>query len=557
MDCKQAQVLMTPHIMGYPEPSSNQYAQFEAHLAHCPECAAEYEQTKDTIAFISAHKAQFSAALAAVESEADRQTRIEQSWRCIEAKLDRIEAEERRRKWARIHRAAAVAACVMVAMTLLLRFSKSPESPISTPTQVASDFNIELLYDSGPVSVAPGQQLRTAPDQLQTLIINRNHRITMNANTSLAVYPYTQAGRSGCRIKLAGGQILAHVQPDTGPFLVATPHGKAIITGTVFDIDAAPSTTTLVVSEGLVHFQSPKGVVEVGAGRLSKIIGGAAPTTPVGCNAAEVMAWATGHELKTVLAKIHHDAGDYELTHLLSPAISGPVDLESIDYEAWVRNKRDWFKREFPWIFELQSALGEQGIELDYPRLLIETGNIRQFAYPAASPTRILSVEPDSLLKTAAGHGFNRARLLQNVPAARSAIENPRRQKELFTGLTGLHKWAENVNRALSADREPAPDILFYSLHAATYLANTKTLLWLAVNAGQVTVPPNDRDRLLAMLQSQVEAANSLVGNIIKLLWTSHNRPCEGYWELSKNVTDDITAIITAEKEISRYEQSK
>jgi hypothetical protein len=105
----------------------------------------------------------------------------------------------------------------------------------------------------------------------------------------------------------------------------------------------------------------------------------------------------------------------------LSAAISGPVDLESIDYNAWVRDKRDWFEREFPWIFELQAALGQEGIELDYPRLLIETGNIRRFAYPAASPTRILSLNPNSLLKTAAAYGLDKP----TKPAKPSVLSPP------------------------------------------------------------------------------------------------------------------------------------
>ncbi|MHC4867040.1 MAG: hypothetical protein ACYTEX_23425, partial [Planctomycetota bacterium] len=149
----------------------------------------------------------------------------------------------------------------------------------------------------------------------------------------------------------------------------------------------------------------------------------------------------------------------------------------------------------------------------------------------------------------------------QNVAAARSAIENPSRRKELFTGVTGLHKWAENLNRALNADQEPDPGILLYSLGASTYLANTRTLLWLAVNTGQFPVAPRHKDRVLVLLRTQVETANSLTGNIIQLLWTSHDRPCEGYWKLSENVTDDVAAVIaaitTAEEEIPQYDQTK
>ncbi|MHC4751326.1 MAG: hypothetical protein ACYTFW_15825, partial [Planctomycetota bacterium] len=115
------------------------------------------------IAFVKAHKADFARALEAIESRNQEQTSLEQGWCAIEAKLDHIEAQQQKQRWVRIRRAAAVAACIMVAVPLLLIFSKSPKPPISTPTQVASDFSIEMLYDSGPMSVAPGQQLRTPP----------------------------------------------------------------------------------------------------------------------------------------------------------------------------------------------------------------------------------------------------------------------------------------------------------------------------------------------------------------------------------------------------------
>jgi hypothetical protein len=268
------------------------------------------------------------------------------------------------------------------------------------------------------------------------------------------------------------------------------------------------------------------------------------------------MAWAVGHELKTVLAKIKHHADNYDLVPLSSPAVSEPPDLESIDYQEWTKNKRHWFKRQFPWIFELQTALAKQGIQLDYPRLLIESGDIRQFAYPAASATRIPSLDPNSLLKTAGAYGFDKPWLVKKMRAARTA-ENAPTPKERLTGLTAFEKWAENINRAMSADREPAPDILLYSLHAATYLANTRSLLWFGVKSGRVAVGAKDKERVLALLRSQVRAANSLAGNMIQLLWTSYDRPCEGYWELSRNVTDNLTAIITAENEILEYDQTK
>jgi len=99
--------------------------------------------------------------------------------------------------------------------------------------------------------------------------------------------------------------------------------------------------------------------------------------------------------------------------------------------------------------------------------------------------------------------------------------------------------------------------MLLYSLHAGTYLANTRTLLWLRVDRGEPLCRPEDRNELLTTLETQVHAADKLSRNIIELLRTSYDRPCEGYWELTENVTEDIAAIIAAEKEVLQHEQSK
>ena len=44
-------------------------------------------------------------------------------------------------------------------------------------------------------------------------------------------------------------------------------------------------------------------------------------------------AWATGHELKAALAQIEPYSDDYDLTDLWLSAVSGPIDLERINYD--------------------------------------------------------------------------------------------------------------------------------------------------------------------------------------------------------------------------------
>ena len=69
----------------------------------------------------------------------------------------------------------------------------------------------------------------------------------------------------------------------------------------------------------------------------------------------------------------------YDITNLPLFVTPEPVVLESVDYEQWVEQKREWFKQQFPWIFQLKDALAKEGVEVDYAELLIKTGDIWQF----------------------------------------------------------------------------------------------------------------------------------------------------------------------------------
>ena len=52
MDCKEAQILFAPHIMGDLEHGPGLYSQLEAHLLSCQACRERYEIRNQTIAFI-------------------------------------------------------------------------------------------------------------------------------------------------------------------------------------------------------------------------------------------------------------------------------------------------------------------------------------------------------------------------------------------------------------------------------------------------------------------------------------------------------------------------
>jgi len=569
MNCKEAENLFVEHILGELAPDLEQLRELEAHLSSCEACGGLYEDSKETVELIEAHKAEFAAALESVESKTVSQEELERSWRGIEAKLDKLEAQERREKRGRIHRilvkVSAAAACLMIGVFAYLMLSNLARPEKSARPQVVSvpagTIRIQMLSDDGSTLIPAGRQIASA-NSLKTLVINEKHRIVLNSDTTVSLEPQAQNNRVGCLVKLTSGRIYAHVEHDGNPFVVSTAHGRAVITGTTFDIKATDRSTTLVVADGSVKFESEKGVVEVAAGQVSKIIANSAPTSPVSCNTTELTAWvpmaqATGYELRTALAKIGSYTETYDLTDLGLSAISGPIDLERINYEDWVGEKRDWFKREFPWIFQLQSALAAEGIEADYPELLISSGDIRQFAYPETSPQQIPILYFGSLLKAASRYGFDEQWLTANIPAARFAINDPAAAKGRLTGLKAFEAWASCFEQVRKSSEALDSGTLLSSLHAGTYLANTRTLTWFSINNGRHALRPEDKSPVLDLLQTEVNTANELIGHVISLFAASAEQPCDECQGMLDGIIEGISTITSSEERILEYEARK
>ncbi|MHC4693587.1 MAG: FecR family protein, partial [Planctomycetota bacterium] len=312
MDCREAQILLAPHIMGDLNCDSRS-RELLAHLFSCQACSEEYTAIQGTIEFIDEHKALFADAFETTDKKkAAEQVEIQHNWKDIQAKLAKIETQERKEKQARfltkLWKVSAAAACVAVGISVffILSNSKMLKRPILQPLAVASgqSIKIELLSDTGNVIIPADKEVKTTAIELKTLIINDKHRMVMNSDTILRIEPLMENGSLGCLVKLASGEILAHIEPDGNPFVVSTAHGKATINGTTFDVKATNDTTMLVVSEGTVRFESEEGVVEVSADRISEIVAKSAPSKPMFCNASELTAWAIGRETRTGLVEI-------------------------------------------------------------------------------------------------------------------------------------------------------------------------------------------------------------------------------------------------------------
>ena len=502
MNCIEAKILSVAHILGDLDSNSEQCRQLESHLAFCQVCAEEYKNSKWAIRFIEEHKAEFAVAFETTDREkAAEQEEIELSWKRIEARLDELEVQERKGKRTKfrrlIVRASSVAACLVIGISTFLTYSIYSKPKVALKPSV----RIELVSDNGNILIPADRQI-VSSDELKTLIIDGKHRMVMNTNTILAVESLRENNNTGCFVKLASGRIYTHVEHDGNPFVVDTVHGKAVITGTTFDVKITDNSTTLIVSEGTVQFESEKGVVKVATGQTSEIVGQSAPSIPLSCNTAELTAWATSYKAKPVLAQAEPNTDPWELPLLLGKEL---IILEETDYTTWFGQKRGWFKREFPWIFQLKDALAKEGIEVNYPELLINSGDVWQFVCLDVhlQPARFSVIYPNSLIKTASDYGFDKQWLLEHVSAAKSVLEKPALPENSFTGLKAFERWLEYLDETNGLK----PSISIYSFHASKYLAETRSLIWFAVRDGRYDLTDEERTEVLSLLQKEVTAA--------------------------------------------------
>jgi len=531
--------LLAPHILGDLANEPRRRKELQAHLLCCQDCTQTYDGFKETIGFVLEHKAEFARAfekarareregtvsaksvsnepIASIEKP-DRYYKpkmtVEEGWNDLCRRCpDLAETTEKPKSLQLFLRVGAVAACLVIGVftwLTFLHYSKSQTlSQTSSSGRVASalkpSVKVELVTNTGNIPVPSGQQI-TSSGQLKTLLINSKHQMIMNTNTVLVVEPLIENDSIGCLVKLASGQIYTHVEHDGNPFVVDTANGKAVITGTTFDVKATNDSTTLVVSEGTVQFESESGVVKVAAGQISKITGESAPLIPLSCDTAELTAWATGYKAGPALAKTKLNFDPWDL-----PLSFGekPIVLAETDYHQWVEQKREWFKTNFPWIFELKDALAREGIEVDYPELLIKSGNVWQFVCLQKFPARFSVPDFESLLKAASSYGFDKEWLLKNVPTAKH-VQN---KSLLLQNPTGLAVFEQLLKYATGKAEAPSS---YYSADACKYLAETRSLIWFAVRGGRYDLTDKNRTELLAVLQEEVTTALNYQNSVLQ-----------------------------------------
>jgi hypothetical protein len=562
MTCCQVRRLMDLYICNDPSLRVEKRKAFDAHLHNCWDCARKHEESQWIASLVREswpYEEKNQAFLKRINQLDQRNEVIEQCWQELKCRIPELTPLEKERKYLPLfQRIGAFAACLIIGIFVFLVFSylkpsitwgPAAECVVSGPKP---SLKVELVSENGNMPLPYSHQI-TASKELKNLIINSKYWMVMNTKTSLSIEPLVENNRIGCKVTLDQGEIYINVEHDGKPFTVATAHGKAIITGTTFDVRTTDTTTTLVVTEGTVLFGSTKRAVEVAAGQTSEIVSNSTPTKPISCNTTKLTAWATAPKTQRALAQIKPPLETYGITGLPLFVTQEPIDLKSINYEQWVEQKRGWFKQQFPWIFQLKAALSKEGIEVDYPELLIKTGDVWQFVCFDAFPVRFSIIDPNSLIKTASGYGFEKQWLLENVPVAKSTLEKPILAENSMVGLKAFEQW---LKYAKGEEEIPSP---LFSYLAAKYLAETRSIIWFSLRDGKYGLTDEEQPEVLDLLQEEVRAACMCQNDV---LCPDNERKGSSYCadkcqESDDNIVGYIKTMKVAEERRAEYEISE
>jgi len=382
---------------------------------------------------------------------------------------------------------------------------KSVEAPVATG-----------MMDGSPMD--SDRTVLTSVGEARRVILDRRHKIVMNASTRLSIRLLERAGGMGYLVDLAQGEICVDVEHDGRPFVVRTIHGRAVITGTTFDVKVTDAGTTLVVAEGCVRFESDAGAVYVTAGRRS-ILGAAAvlPSLPESCDATILTAWARVGQSATEVAQ---DVGPDGLVEsdpplLLSLRTEVRTDPESIDATQWMEQETGWFKRQFPPVFKLKAALATDGIEVSYTALLLKSPVVWHFAWPPAGEEHLLWPDDAMVVEPAKCHGKDWRWL-----AARNLLpyQTPDVVVEQVYGPEAFAAWQKEIAAILKAGGAVPAEVLLASVQACDYVRHMRLLVWLAVDLGVYARPEVSDFELQHLLQQQIAAADDSTDVCLQLL---------------------------------------
>ncbi len=208
------------------------------------------------------------------------------------ASLHRIVAEAERRRARRLRWTrgrpmywAAAAAAVVVLGVGVMRLAARPEFVVET---VAGQTLTVPLADGSVVKLGPQSRLEVW-------------------------------GSDQRSVNLAGTAFFAVATDSSRRFLVGTERGDAEVLGTRFELRAVADSLRLVVVEGRVALSAGRTTVEVGQGKVSRIVGSAPPSQPETADVWGLLDWPDGLLVfqATPLARVLEEVGAHFATRFV------------------------------------------------------------------------------------------------------------------------------------------------------------------------------------------------------------------------------------------------
>ncbi len=547
-DCKEVSDLLLLYVLNRGDLSLVERDHVGSHLENCASCRGEYEQAKYVNDVLIANRDYFvqESVIGRPRSEtelsplSDEEVDFLQFQGKLERAFARRKRAERRARWERLRPvvkvASAAAACMVIGLWIFWAASQ-PNGTSDEPRPVASSRQQDLvkieLISRDHVEILSADQPVVAINKPKTLRINGNRQMIMNSGTKLSIQPYNL----GCIVKLDKGEIYVEVEHDGKLFVVETVHGRAVITGTTFNIKTDENRMELGVLKGSVRLESEHGNVNVQGGYQSLVAIGNKPVEPLPFDITHLAGWAKEQSTEAPASVIRQDFGLAEMPELIS--LSLPYqNLEDIDFVVWIEQHREWFEREFPWTKRLQKLLTEKGVEADTIVLLIESGQLWQFTWPEHSRIQMLPEDSSIIHSIADKYGIEIDQLI--------SIQST--QKKQVFGEEEVQRWLDVFGGSNG-------DLTIGAIHAATFLLNTRSLAWYAIRTSRIQF--QDNGKVLDLLARQVKVLTKTLETLNQMLLADMTQSsCSElqYDVFIETLKKCIAAIIENEKELAGYE---
>lgn len=133
-------------------------------------------------------------------------------------------------------------------------------------------------------------ELTTGPSEMVTAQLRDGSVVRLAPNSRLRVTPTAHARE----VWLEGKAFFAIAKQAGRPFIVRTRAGEALVLGTRFEVSVLETDLRVVVVEGRVALTAADATVEIGAGEMSHVVAGTAPSLERADGVEPELEWIKG-----------------------------------------------------------------------------------------------------------------------------------------------------------------------------------------------------------------------------------------------------------------------